>query len=368
MSTSSSMDAARIEELEGRIAELTESTAAKSSRRNMLKLAGAAAGAAAAVAVVGNASPAAATTGQPLLLGQYSNPNPGDVTGTIGTFQALADSASATNGVSGYKGVIVGWDTTTSATEVRAGVVGLANPFLFTGTNQSGNGLLGVANGAGSTGAGVYGISNSGVVATSSGGRARSVNGPAIQMEATLAGAPTTGTWTLGALFPDTAGNLWYCTVSGTPGTWVNLVPQPIVFPTNGNFTAIVPSRVYDSRAPQPSSGALGAGGTRTLSVKDSRALDTGALVTADIVPNGAKAITANVTVVNTTSAGFLAVNPGGNTTVSAATVNWFASGQILNNGVNVTINPATRQVTVIAGGNAGASTDFVIDVTGYFL
>jgi hypothetical protein len=64
---------------------------------------------------------------------------------------------------------------------------------------------------------------------------------------------------------------------------------------------------------------------------------------------------------------GFLAVTPGGNVVVNAATVNWYESGQILNNGVMLTLN-ATREITVIAGGIPGASTHFVIDVNGYFL
>ena len=92
----------------------------------------------------------------------------------------------------------------------------------------------------------------------------------------------------------------------------------------------------------------------------------SGAVVTADVIPAGATAITANVTVVNTVQSGFLTVNPGGTTDINAATVNWFASGQILNNGVTLTIS-ATRQVTVIAGGTDASSTHFVIDVTGYF-
>ena len=66
-------------------------------------------------------------------------------------------------------------------------------------------------------------------------------------------------------------------------------------------------------------------------------------------------------------SGGFLTVNPGGTVTINAATINWSASGQILNNGVTLTLN-ASRELTVIAGGSAGAATDFVIYVTGFYL
>jgi hypothetical protein len=392
MTISTNPDTDRIQELEAKVAELTSlverlapaampdtvpATAtevdapATSSRRGMLKLAGAAAVGAAAVAVVGNASPAAAATGNPWNVGTFVNPNVGDITGTIGTVQALADSSTASNGVTGFKGTLVGWNTTTTSSEVHGAVLGLANPFLFTGTNQSSHGVLGVANASGGTGSGVYGVSTSTVVASSAGVRAKSDHGPAVQVVPVFTAAPTTGTWTQGAIVPDTAGHLWYCTVGGTPGTWkdlVNVAPDPIVFPTTGTFTAITPSRVYDSRSPLPSITPLAAGAARTVSIKDKRDLTTGAVVTADIVPAGAKAVTANVTVVNTVGSGFLAVNPGGTVEVSAATVNWFAAGQILNNGVNLTINPATREVTVVAGGSGGAATDFVIDVTGYFL
>jgi len=50
----------------------------------------------------------------------------------------------------------------------------------------------------------------------------------------------------------------------------------------------------------------------------------------------------------------------------SELTVNWFGSGQILNNGVTLTLN-AQRELTIIAGGDTTAGTHIVIDVTGYY-
>ena len=108
-------------------------------------------------------------------------------------------------------------------------------------------------------------------------------------------------------------------------------------------------------------------GNNRLVSVRDRRALDSGAVVTPDIVPAGATAVTAKVTVVDTVGSGFLTVNPGGNLTVGAATINWSTDGQILNNGVNLTLSPL-REVTVIAGGTGSSATQFVIDITGYFV
>jgi hypothetical protein len=111
----------------------------------------------------------------------------------------------------------------------------------------------------------------------------------------------------------------------------------------------------------------LANGANRTVDIFNKRNITTGAIVTADVVPVGATAIAVNVTLDNTVGSGFLAVNEGGNTVVSASAINWSAPDQTLANGIIVPIN-ATRQVTVIAGGNTVAATDFILDVSGYFL
>jgi hypothetical protein len=196
--------------------------------------------------------------------------------------------------------------------------------------------------------------------------RARSANGPTILLDAVLTGVPTTGTWALGSLVADTAGKLWYCTAGGTPGTWFELTAPAPTIPAVSTFHATTPTRVYDSREPLPLQGTLAAGQNRTISVADGRAVAGGAVTVANLVPAGSTAITANVTVVNTVGAGFLTLNPGGVATISAATINWSAAGQILNNGVTLAIS-ASRELTVVAGGSGGATTDFVLDVTGYF-
>jgi hypothetical protein len=80
----------------------------------------------------------------------------------------------------------------------------------------------------------------------------------------------------------------------------------------------------------------------------------------------GATAITFNLAIVDTVGAGFLSVNPGDVTTFTAATINWSANGQILNNGTVCKLD-AQRRLMVFCGGAATASTQFVIDVTGYY-
>jgi hypothetical protein len=50
-------------------------------------------------------------------------------------------------------------------------------------------------------------------------------------------GAPTTGSWVVGNLVLDSLGILWYCTVSGTPGTWTTRM-QPGIVAADHNFAA----------------------------------------------------------------------------------------------------------------------------------
>lgn len=166
----------------------------------------------------------------------------------------------------------------------------------------------------------------------------------------------------LGEVLCDANGDVWVCVAGGTPGTWRKIAGLA----TGGAFHAITPSRVYDSRSAQPSGnvGLLTNGTSRIVRLADQRDLTTGAIVVADRVPEGATAVTANVTVTDTQGAGFLAINPGGDDTIYAAAINWSGSGQILNNGLNLTLNNA-REVTIVCGG--GGNTHVVVDITGYF-
>ena len=226
------------------------------------------------------------------------------------------------------------------------------------------NGIVGIGHqgvfGFGSTGADAVGVGGFGVVGGAFAGYAA-----ALQLFSSSVGAPPVRLGVpqqAGSLETDPSHGLWWCTADGTPGTW-----QQIAGPgTAGAFHAITPTRVYDSRAAQPGGGRLANGASRTISVADGRDLASGGVTAADLVVPGATSITCNVTVVATSGAGFLTLNPGGVTAVGAASVNWFADGQILNNGTVAAI-AADRTLTIVCGGGATASTDVVIDVTGYF-
>ena len=155
------------------------------------------------------------------------------------------------------------------------------------------------------------------------------------------------------------AASLWFCSAPGAPGVWQKLAGPA----TAGAFHAIDPTRVYDSRAAQPSPGKLAAGSNRVVSVADGRDLLTGAVVAAGLVPDGATAVTYNLTITQTTARGFVAVAPGGATTFGASAINWRSAGTTIANAGVVKLD-LTRQVKVFA--EVGA-THVIFDITGYY-
>ena len=129
---------------------------------------------------------------------------------------------------------------------------------------------------------------------------------------------PATGLHYAGELHTNDGG-LYYCVTGGSPGTW-----RALARPTSaGALVPVAPARVYDSRHDLtymgPPNHPIGTGQTRTVSVAH-KVDATGSIVTLDYVPAGVTAIAYNLTVVNTVGTnGWLAVNPGGNVTVSAS-------------------------------------------------
>lgn len=125
--------------------------------------------------------------------------------------------------------------------------------------------------------------------------------------------------------------------------------------PPAPNFHAITPSRAYDSRL---TGGPILSGAQRTISV----ATTTGG---APLVPSGASSVTYNLTVADTVGTGFLGLFPTGTAWAGNSSVNWFTTNELDANGGVVALG-GDRQINVICGG--GGSTDFIVDVTGYFL
>lgn len=132
-------------------------------------------------------------------------------------------------------------------------------------------------------------------------------------------------------------------------------------------FVPITPARVYDSRFPG-TGGRLSNGQSRVISVRDAINPTTGAVVTPNVVPAGAAAVTFNLTIVDTQVSGYLGVNPGDGAPTGSSAINWYQSGQIVANGTLCRLS-STRTLLVFCGG-AGptSSTHFLFDITGYYL
>jgi hypothetical protein len=117
----------------------------------------------------------------------------------------------------------------------------------------------------------------------------------------------------------------------------------------------LIPCRIADTRnAASPLGGpALEAGSTRVFAVNGICA-----------VPPTAKAVAINVTVVNPTAGGHLTLYPAGGALPLASTIN-FRSGIVRANNAILMVG-ASGEVAVFCGMSTG-STDFVLDVSGWF-
>jgi hypothetical protein len=122
--------------------------------------------------------------------------------------------------------------------------------------------------------------------------------------------------------------------------------------PPRPGFYAISPERVYDTRL---AGGRIVSGETRTISVALST---TGAAVT----PSTASAVLYNLTVTNNSGAGYLALFPTGTTWAGNSSINWVSS--TVANGGMVGLG-GDRQINVFC---SGSTTDFIVDLAGYYL
>ena len=250
------------------------------------------------------------------------------------------------------------WDSTDPT--LARGIFNVTNDPNFTNANAA---VSCVAAYADSTKAGGHNI---GIWATSKAGVGARLDGP-IPLEladATASGAPDQTTGTAGQ-FRVNDGDLWFCVANSGLTRW-RKISGPF---SAGAFHAVTPFRAYDSRAANPvgNVGPIAVGQNRVVSVKDARD-SAGVVIQLSAVPLDAKSVAANITITGTVGTfGYLTVNPGGDTVVRASTVNWSAAGLTIANGVTVTLN-ASRELTVICGGAVGNATQFIIDITGYFL
>jgi hypothetical protein len=318
----------------------------QSSRRGMLKLAGAAA-VGTVVSTVAFGRPAAATTDEALVTGHINHETQqteirygGAINTSVGPSFTGSTSMLKVDATASPSG-------TTVAVEARSNGIAMVA-----------NGVGGGVSAASGDGPGTYGFRSVGgnysLISQATGKANLFLSGlgktpPSQRVDDHLVGE-----------VENVSGDLWMCVVAGTPGTWRKITGTAVA----GAFHAISPSRVYDSRLPAPSPGALTQGANRLVSIADKRDLDTGAVTTANVVPAGATAISVNLTVTGTSGGGYLAVNEGGNNTIAASAINWTDSGLLIANSIIVPVN-ASRQVSVICG---QGSTHFILDVSGYYL
>ena len=345
---------------------------AVTGRRRFFALAAGAAAVAVTTSAARGAAPAAAANGVTLqLTGAHSTtaglPTITTVLDYTPSLAAQVDYLRVTDGASTpafdplfsryIPAAVAGHARTVAATRVMTGVTGYSEA-------DGGNGVVGYATGPGGS-YGVYGISQTGngVVGHSTNGydffgegAGRIGLSPHVGL-----GPPQSGIYAAADVISDTQGALWSCVVAGAPGVWRKLAGPT----TAGSLHTVTPTRVYDSRSPQPLPGMLDTNQPRTISVADGRKPISGNVQTVDLVPPGATAIACNITITETIGSGFATVNPGINEVISASTINWSHSDQTMANGIIVGIDDE-RRITLIAGG--GGSTHIIVDITGYFL
>lgn len=141
--------------------------------------------------------------------------------------------------------------------------------------------------------------------------------------------------------------------------------------PPGGQYQAVFPYRICDTRADNPSALAgldlsqcqgrtLGPGGTLTVQVTGT---DPAGESLGGVPATGVSAVALNVTATDTSAASFLTVWPAGSARPTASNLNW-TSGQTVANLVTVAVG-ATGAVSFF---NYTGRADIVVDVAGYVL
>lgn len=134
-------------------------------------------------------------------------------------------------------------------------------------------------------------------------------------------------------------------------------------FPLNGRadgvgveslFIPLVPVRAYDSRD-IGAGGPLGVGAPRTVNV-----------TAGGIVPPDATAVAYTLTQTGTTERGVITLGPSGSAMPMVSNINWFETNQTSANSSVVAVKDG--KVDVWVQSSSGGSTQFVIDILGFYL
>jgi len=305
-----------------------------------------------AAGMVASAAPVAAADGGSLVIGAGGDANN---TGQTRTRLMYTGAALGAPGLD-TSFVQVRDDSLSAIQPASAGLTSYVNTkavnAVFGYSQSTGNGVFAMSE----SGIGLFAWGRGGIGALLQGGRANA------QLTPFGAAAPTRGdAHTVGELISDAAGDLWYCTVSGTPGVW-RKVSGP---GTSGQLHALpAPVRVYDSRSGTgPAStgdGPLAGGSSRVVGLASGFVGPT----PTPGAPPGATAALFSLTLDATVASGFLGVFSNAVPWPGNSNVNWYTGGQILAVTTVSVLDPLSR-VRVQAGGPG--STHFIIDVVGYF-
>ncbi len=129
-------------------------------------------------------------------------------------------------------------------------------------------------------------------------------------------------------------------------------------------FVAVPGYRAYDSRIDPDETGKI--------YLQEQRFVDVAGDLTGDEqIPDEATAVTFNITVTETESAGFVQISPPGNTFGETSTVNWTGDGQTVANGGHALMyeGPSFENNIVFhVDGAGGAGAHVIIDITGYYV
>lgn len=326
-----------------------ETAVPKGSRRALVL---GSAGAAAAIAAVASGSrSASAADGDPVLAGR--NNDSSSRTQLTGPSFVVTDGNASGSLARELNGTITGVLGFTADSTANRAVWGLDD-------TPDGVGVYGQHDGTTGAGTGVVASSGSGVGLDARGTTYDAMLRGTGQLNMASAGAiAADSVGSVGTLARADDGSLWF---SVGDDEWSRVAAQG----ASSTFVPIEPTRVYDSRLAEPDPGALPVGGQRLVSVRTGRDIVTGAVTEFGLVPDDATAVSYNVTIDRTNGIGFLTVSPGYATSPKASTINWTEEGQTIANSGIVQIDTFGR-LRIFVGGAAGA-TDFIIDVTGYYV
>ena len=156
------------------------------------------------------------------------------------------------------------------------------------------------------------------------------------------------------ALSPSGALSVTYMAASGTTDLVLDISGYFSAGTGGDTYHPLTPARLLDTRTGNGLSGKLKANTPRTFKIWGRGG-----------VPKTAKAVTGNVTVVNSTNAWAIYLGPAPVTKPGASTIN-FLTGQIAGNSLTVALSSSgTLSATYMSG--SGNTTDLVFDVTGFY-